>query len=354
MILLFLLGALGSRAQTLQEPHYPRHYFRDPLEIPMTLAGNFGELREGHFHAGIDIKTEGREGLPVHAAAAGYISQISVSAGGYGNLICITHPNGLITLYGHLSRFFPALASYVSRREYAGRQWAIELNFTPDQFPVIQGQLIGWSGSTGDAAGPHLHFEIRNAATDQALNPLLFGFAVRDDEAPQVMGLAVYDRDRSIYEQDPLEVALKKEVGSYVPATGLIRTPALHAGFGIHALDRQNGTHNIYGIYEAVLFQGDHPDIGFRLDGIAPDLSRYVDAHVDYKTHFSGGPNYQLLFQIPGNRLAIYHSLGGDGTVDLSDGKIHPVRILVKDASGNTSVILFQIQHEGPPPAAAP
>jgi hypothetical protein len=342
--LLFFFPVFAT-AQYLPEPHYPQHYFRDPLDIPITLAGNFGELRYGHFHAGIDIKTGGREGLEVHAAAAGYISRITISSGGYGNLICITHPNGLVTLYGHLSRFFPELSDYIKKREYASKQWAISLDFSKEAFPVSKGQLIGWSGSTGDAAGPHLHFEIRNAVTDDALNPLLFGLEITDTEPPAIMKIAVYDRDRSVYEQQPQILKLKLVEGIYVPESGKILATGTHAGIGINAVDRQNGMHNIYGIYEAVLLRDGHPDIGVQLDNIGHEETRYVDAHVDYKTHFNGGPYFQLLFSLPGNHLPIYHDLAGNGDIDLSDGLIHEIRILVRDASGNTSTVQFELQH---------
>ncbi|HEY0611187.1 MAG TPA: M23 family metallopeptidase, partial [Chitinophaga sp.] len=92
-------------AQYLPEKEYPQGYFRNPLNIPIVLAGNFGELRNNHFHSGMDIKTQQRENLPVHAAAEGYVSRVSVSHTGFGNALYITHPNGYTTVYAHLNRF---------------------------------------------------------------------------------------------------------------------------------------------------------------------------------------------------------------------------------------------------------
>ena len=54
-IILFLLISLVGTTQDF----YPKDYFRSPVDIPIMLAGNFGEIRAGHFHAGLDIKTEG-------------------------------------------------------------------------------------------------------------------------------------------------------------------------------------------------------------------------------------------------------------------------------------------------------
>ena len=62
-----------------------------PLDIPVKLSGSFAELRSNHFHAGIDIKTKGKEGYKIYAIDSGYVSRIQVSAGGYGKAIYITH-----------------------------------------------------------------------------------------------------------------------------------------------------------------------------------------------------------------------------------------------------------------------
>ncbi len=84
---------------------YPQHYFRSPLDIPLVLSGTFGELRNNHFHSGIDIKTKQREGLKIYAVADGYVSRIKVALLGYGKVIYITHHNGYTSVYAHLSKF---------------------------------------------------------------------------------------------------------------------------------------------------------------------------------------------------------------------------------------------------------
>lgn len=70
---------------TFSQESYPQTYFRSPLDIPLYLSGNFGELRYNHFHAGLDIKTQGVTGKKVYAAADGYVSRINVSPYGYGH-----------------------------------------------------------------------------------------------------------------------------------------------------------------------------------------------------------------------------------------------------------------------------
>jgi murein DD-endopeptidase MepM/ murein hydrolase activator NlpD len=113
-----------------------------------VLLSRFGERTdpfsgEGAIHAGVDISSP--MGAPVHAAADGIVGRAEYY-GGYGKLVVIDHGNGMSTRYGHLSRF----------------------NVVPGQ-EVRRGDIIGYSGSTGRATSPHLHFEVRLGGA--AVNP---------------------------------------------------------------------------------------------------------------------------------------------------------------------------------------
>ena len=350
---LFCLLPQLLQAQSIPVKHYPQGYFRDPLEIPIVLAGNYGELRPNHFHSGMDIKTQQRENLPVHAAADGYVSRIGVSHTGFGNVLYITHPNGYTTVYAHLNSFFPALQQYVKKHQYETESWASDLTIPAGMFPVKKGELVAHSGNTGGSAGPHLHFEIRNTQTEKPLNPLLFGFNVPDTRAPDVYHIAIYDRDKSIYEQKPILLNVKKVGGEYITTQPVVRINAAKAVIGVSAVDRMT-TSNTYGIYEVTLLDNGVPEINFQLDNIGYDESRYINAHVDYKVKKGGGPYYQLLFSLPGNKLDIYHDLKGDGTVHLEDGAVHDIKLLVKDAYGNTSTVKFGLQQTGKETAEGP
>ena len=104
-----------------------------PVSGPVT--GAFGEVRPGHIHAGIDIAVP--EGTPIRAADSGRVALMGW-VGGYGNYTCIQHTATMSTCYGHQSRFGTSNGASVS-----------------------QGQVIGYSGNTGNSTGPHLHFEVR-------------------------------------------------------------------------------------------------------------------------------------------------------------------------------------------------
>jgi hypothetical protein len=125
------LCSLLSFAQVFPAVTYPHGYFRDPLNIPMSLAANFGELRPDHYHMGLDIRTQRKENLPVMAAADGYIARVSIAPAGFGQAIYIRHPNGYTTVYGHLNKFFPALAAYVREQQYRLESWQVNLPCLP-------------------------------------------------------------------------------------------------------------------------------------------------------------------------------------------------------------------------------
>ncbi len=101
--LFFLFYSGFVSAQLFRAPSYPTKEFRNPLDIPISLAANFGEIRPNHYHMGLDIRTEHRENLPVYAAADGYIYRIKMEPFGFGQAIYIRHDNGFVSLYAHLN-----------------------------------------------------------------------------------------------------------------------------------------------------------------------------------------------------------------------------------------------------------
>jgi murein DD-endopeptidase MepM/ murein hydrolase activator NlpD len=328
-------------------PDYPKYYFRNPLGIPMDLTANMGELRPDHWHLGLDFRTQKKENLPVYAAASGYIAKVRIEKFGYGRSIYINHPNGMTTVYGHLNYFFPALEKYVTEQQYKKQSWEIELNFSKNQFPVFKSELIAYSGSTGNSQGPHLHFEIRDTKTSKCLNPLLFGFPVKDDVAPEIVQLAVYDRSISVYRQDPQLFSLRKTSGNdYVlSATPIIQTGLKKISFAIQSFDRMKPSGSKDGIYSANFFFDNKPIIGFVLDSIDYDESAYVNAQIDYKYRYNGGPYLQHLSLMPGDHGVAYKKFSGDGIFYLNDTGFHLVHIEVRDAYNHRSQLNFIIRH---------
>ena len=171
---------------------YPDTYFDSPLKIPLLLAGSFAEMRTNHFHAGLDIKTHGRAGYRVYAAADGWVSRIVVSPGGYGNALYLSHPNGYMTVYAHLDRFNDKLSEYIKALQYSQESFAVQSFPDRSQFPIAQGEVIAMSGNSGSSAGPHLHFEIRDERTGSPVNPILWGLNIKDNIPPRIYRFKVY------------------------------------------------------------------------------------------------------------------------------------------------------------------
>ncbi len=321
---------------------YPKGYFRNPLGIPMQLAANFGEVRTDHFHMGFDLRTNQRENLPVYAAAEGYISRVVIEQGGYGRGIYITHPNGYTTLYAHLNDFYPALHQFVKDKQYREEKWEQDIVFSKEQFPVSKGQLIAYSGNTGASQGPHLHFEIRDSKTDNNINPLLFGFPIKDNIPPLLYRIFMYDRNYSTYTVDPSEIKIKGSKGKYTTKDTLVVTGSGKISFGISAEDLGNTSSFRYGVYTAELWIDSVMQSSFKLDELNYDDSKYMNASIDYKKKYTDGSLIQHLSKLPGNRLSIYEGLN-DGVITLTDTIPRQVMIKLRDATGNESQLNFKI-----------
>lgn len=338
---------LKAGAQLFPVKNYPQGYFTWPVNAVKGLAANFGELRPNHYHMGLDCKTDQKQNLPVLAAADGYIAKIKIEPFGFGRAIYINHPNGLTTLYAHLNDFFPELEQYVKEQQYKQQSWKIFLeHIPPNLFPVKKGMFIAYSGNTGGSQGPHMHFEIRDTKTDKVLNPSLFDIPIPDNVPPVITRLAMYDRCISTYEQSPRFYPLKKINGIYSAGSAVIHTNTDEVSFAIAAYDTYTGSSNKNGIYEAVIYDNEVPQAGFQIDSISYDETRYLNAHIDYKLRSSGGPFVQHLSKLPGYNNSVYKTFNGDGIISLEDDSVHHIKVVVKDANGNTSLVQFAVQRQ--------
>jgi hypothetical protein len=326
-----------------QVKEYPKNYFQSPLEIPLNLSGNFGELRTNHFHAGIDIKTEQREGLNVLAAADGYVSRIKVAPAGYGYALYIDHPNGYTTVYGHLLRYAPKIDEYVKNQQYDLESFSVDLFPEKGLLPLTKGEVVGLSGNSGSSGGPHLHFEIRETATEKLVNPLLFGLEVKDKIPPSVSHVWLVPlTDSSWVNGARLPVILETKGGGLKTTT----LPKVYGdvGFAITTVDMLDGNSNRCGVYRIELFVDGLQVYGQRMDRLDFATNRAMNAHTIYERFKKDRSSIHGSYRLPGNPLDIYDNLVNDGVISFRDGKTHTCEYRLLDIMGNESRVKFSVQ----------
>ena len=341
---------LHTQAQKTQLS-YPKGYFLFPINPNQQnfLAGGMGDLRSDHFHAGIDIKTQGREGLPVYATGDGYISEVRVQTSGYGNVIFITHPNGFVSVYGHLKTFGEPLASYIKKKRIESQTFEIKLLLQPTEFKVSRGQIIGLSGNTGGSAGPHLHFEIRDTHNN-ILNPLNFGFKeIQDSVLPifQQLIIKTLTTDSRINGEFGKRLYYPVKISKGIYSLNQNITANGEIGFEMLSIDKMNGTNNSNGITCTELFIDGKEVYYSHLEQIPNEVSHDINIHNDYGIEQTSGLRFQKLFQDDGNNeLPIYKPSISRGKLSVEDGKSHQITIKIWDAYENGSTINFTVKGE--------
>lgn len=329
LLLLFCFQLIG-------QDDYPKDVFRPPLDIPIILAGTFGELRSNHFHSGIDIKTQQREGLPVMAIGEGTITRIKVSIWGYGKVIYIAHPNGYTSVYGHLQKFSPEIEAYIKKLQYAKKAFEVEVFPDYGELKVNKGDLIAYSGNTGGSAGPHLHFEIRSSISEKPTNPLLYGMEVADATNPIVEKLFLYPLTETSHvngNNQRTQINFSKQSdGTYlankVRALGTI-------GLGFIGFDRLDTAANKNGVYSVALSVNGKIYSLYDFESFSFGETRYINTLIDYDYLGRYRERIQKSFKSPGNYLNIYKELFNNGEVPINEGLSYTINLLIKDFAGN-------------------
>ncbi len=341
---IFALVFLFISASGMAQYDYVTDYFTDPLDVSLVLSGTFGELRSNHFHSGLDIKTQQREGLPVFASAEGYISRINISHYGYGKALYIQHPNGYTTVYAHLKNFSPEIEAYIKERQYAKESYEIELFPGSSDLMVNQGQEVGSSGNTGGSGGPHLHFEIRDEQ-QRPMNPLMFGFDIKDTRAPVVNSLFVYPLGEDSHvnnsaQRQKLNLVLQND-GSYkaskIDACGTV-------GFGISAIDQQDGAHNRNGVFRIESSLNGEKVFQANFEKFSFAETRHLNQLIDYGYYTEHKSRIQKLFVEPSNPLSIYSNVINEGMINVKDSLSYTYTIAVTDFAGNERIVRIPVE----------
>lgn len=336
MILALVLGGmLSAQAQHVQESK-----FCSPFDFPILLSANFGELRPNHFHNGLDIKTQGVTGKPIHCIADGYVSRVAVLHGGYGQAIYVTHPNGLTSVYGHVISFAKNIQACVRQYQYAHETFVCDLKFQPRQFPVKKGDIIALSGNEGASAGPHLHLELRRTETGEYIDPMpYFKHLLKDSKAPVGNLIGIYP----IQGKGVVNGASHKKL----LAIGNLKQPVHAWGeiyTGISAKDYMDGTSNFYGVHSVTLYVDSVQVFNSTTDKVLPDENRMINGFTDYEELTRTRRLIMRSYKLPGNRLRLLHTNENRGAVTIDEERDYHFRYVLEDNFGNRRTYQFIVK----------
>lgn len=317
--------------------------YHPPVDIPMQLSGTFAELRGTHFHAGIDIRTQGKQGVPLRAVADGYVSRIKIQQGGYGKALYINHPNGVTSVYAHLQRYSPDIIPHVRKKQYSLKSYTIEFYPEPDHMPIKKGAFIGYSGNTGSSFGPHLHFELRTTANQIPFNPLLANDNIADTRNPIIVQLIGYPVDGVINRsEDQIQLAITKKndsvyVADTIKAIGTI-------GFGIEHFDRQDGSFFKNGAFKIEATSNSTPRFEIQFDTLSFDDTSEMHKLIDYPLYIDTKKKVMQLFNTHETPVA-FANYTNNGLVAVEAGAQLTYTIKLSDVAGNN--VYLQVPIEG-------
>jgi len=321
--------------------------FLPPVNIPIYLSGNFGEIRSDHFHSGIDIKTQGTKGHHVFSVEEGYVSRIKVQANGYGKSIYISHPNGYTSVYGHLDSYRDDIAAFVNRMQYKQQSHTVDLYLNKETFPLEKGEFIAFSGNTGGSSGPHLHFEIRTTANQHPTNVLSFNFAIKDNVAPRFHSLFLYPMNNSSQINGQVErfsSKLVKDKGRYTIANGTTLEASGTLGISVEVFDYLDGASNRCGIHTLEMYVDNKLSYSHVMDEFSFSETRYINAHIDYEERIRSGRKAHRLHRLPNDRLRIYLQTLENKALQIDASRDYPIRIVATDVAGNSSTLEFTLK----------
>lgn len=341
-LILSLMIIFSVSAVAQEKPINP---FISPFDFPLLLSGNFGELRSNHFHGGVDFKTQGVVGKPIRCIADGYISRVTVTRGGYGQAVYITHDNGYTSVYGHLLKFSQEVARLVESYQYEHETFEVDLEFTSGQFPLKQGEIFALAGNEGYSFGPHLHMEIRKTDTGEYIDPLQFyKDRIKDTVSPRATQVIFYPQagEGVVAGSSQKKIKPVDALKSPVTAWGKI-------AIGIKAFDYMDGTSNNYGVHSVELWVDSVEVFHSTVDGFLPNENRMINAWTDYEEYVTRNSWFMRSQILPGNTWRMLQADEDGGVVTINEERPYRFCYVLEDLYGNKKEYRFTVDGKKQP-----
>jgi hypothetical protein len=305
-----------------------------PIQEPLRLTATFGEYRANHFHAGVDLSTGERVGVPVHAPLDGEVVRVRASGVGYGRALYVRARDGRLLVFGHLDRFDSPIAEYVQAIQDSTGDYEQDLEVPAGRLRVRAGQRLAWSGDSG-AGPPHLHVEVRHG--DTALNPLREGLPAPDTRRPRVTAVVL----------EPFDPTARVEgaAGALVLPRARARRDTVRAWgrlrVSVQAVDGVDARAARMAPYVAGYALDGAPQVGVAFDSVSWYDAPEVEVQYDFAAAQAGVANRLHLWRGAGTRAPVAHVAAGaadsTGLLVLEPGRTERtgrLTVWVRDVAG--------------------